>query len=181
MHSMGMSMVRERSVKSFLGRIQTRKPSEMTHSSSSSLYIPKSAIGWLELRKVKSAEVLHCGCVKNKGNRIAHILAIELLKSQHFLSSSYYLKFPHYLLCVNFCFKSLILVFFQAISLLLFYAPSSSTFSSTLLSFFVPSLFPISSCTTNSLSIITIAVMLDFLSILLQFILYHLKFALIHI
>ena len=57
MHSMGMSMVRERSVKSFLGRIQTRKPSDMSQSFTSSLSIPKSAIGWLELRKVmKSIE-----------------------------------------------------------------------------------------------------------------------------
>ena len=84
MHSLGMSMVRERSVKSFLERIQTRKfnvdiPYDPTSTSASSacasaiasvstsasvgtgsgsglsndtfLPPPKSAIGWLELRK----------------------------------------------------------------------------------------------------------------------------------
>ena len=78
MHSLGMSMVRERSVKSFLERIQTRKfnvdiPYNPTSTSTLSatasgsagtvsgsgtglsndtfLPPPKSAIGWLELRK----------------------------------------------------------------------------------------------------------------------------------
>ena len=66
MHSLGMSMVRERSVKSFLERIQTRKfnvdtpynaaagtgPGLGVHGESF-LAPPKSAIGWLELRKVR--------------------------------------------------------------------------------------------------------------------------------
>jgi hypothetical protein len=82
MHSLGMSMVRERSVKSFLERIQTRKfnvdvPYNAATGSGTGtgtgtvagtgagagvtgdtfLPPPKSAIGWLELRKV-SDEVL---------------------------------------------------------------------------------------------------------------------------
>ena len=115
MHSMGMSMVRERSVKSFLGRIQTRKlsdtqfsdtkttpiprlsttttsavPATTTGSGSGSgsvlltqqclsypnisdptgsgsvfLTPPKSAVGWLELRKVcDGVSVCPCnGCL----------------------------------------------------------------------------------------------------------------------
>ena len=55
MHSMSMSMVRERSVSSFLGRIQTRKFNEdapYSGGDTASLPPPKSAVGWHELRKV---------------------------------------------------------------------------------------------------------------------------------
>lgn len=63
MHSLGMSMVRERSVKSFLERIQTRKFNvDIPYNAATGagagvtgdtvLPPPKSAIGWLELRKV---------------------------------------------------------------------------------------------------------------------------------
>jgi hypothetical protein len=48
-------MVRERSVSSFLGRIQTRKFNEdppLSGTDTTSLPPPKSAVGWHELRKV---------------------------------------------------------------------------------------------------------------------------------
>ena len=59
---MGMSMVRERSVKSFLERIQCRKHGEDIPLSSvippgTYLPPPKSAVGWLELRKVQRSAV----------------------------------------------------------------------------------------------------------------------------
>lgn len=71
-----MSMVRERSVKSFLERIQTRKfnvdiPYNAATGAGTGVGIdtgvtgdtplppPKSAIGWLELRKVSSEELTY--------------------------------------------------------------------------------------------------------------------------
>jgi hypothetical protein len=76
MHSLGMSMVRERSVKSFLERIQTRKFNvDIPYNAATGagagagtvagvtgdtfLPPPKSAIGWLELRKVSNQVLIY--------------------------------------------------------------------------------------------------------------------------
>ena len=73
MHSMGMSMVRERSVKSFLERIQCRKHGEdmpLSAVTAPGTYLPppKSAVGWLELRKVQHSTT-QCSVTYNRNYR----------------------------------------------------------------------------------------------------------------